>query len=139
MNAGPGAPHPVQRIVVVGTGAMASLVGARLADSGRCDVTLVGTWQAALDTIAASVITCIYDIEIDDEDVDYDEVNFFFTVNGTEEVVPYDEDCNAATGWHWVGTDHAQIEFCDAACDQLQGGDVTAIRGEFGCEQIIID
>jgi hypothetical protein len=38
-----------------------------------------------------------------------------------------------------VGTDHSQIEFCEAACEQLQSGDVTEIRGEFGCPQVIVD
>ena len=41
------------RVLVLGTGAMACAMGARLARFGRAAVTLAGTWTAALDTIAA--------------------------------------------------------------------------------------
>ena len=96
--------------------------------------------QAALNNIAASVITCVYDITITNE-VDFDSVNFFFIDSSSiETVVPYDEDCSSGFGWHWVDeSTHAQIEFCPDACDLLQGGDVEEIKGEFGCPQIIVD
>lgn len=45
------------RVLVLGTGAMASLVGARLARSGRAEVTLAGSWRAALDAVAVSGVT----------------------------------------------------------------------------------
>lgn len=48
-----------RRVVVFGTGAMASLFGARLAASPSVDVTLTGTWQAAIDEIASDGITLV--------------------------------------------------------------------------------
>ncbi|HSB62411.1 MAG TPA: 2-dehydropantoate 2-reductase [Vicinamibacteria bacterium] len=50
MNTPPSRPT---RVLVLGTGAMACAVGARVARFGRAAVTLAGTWEAALDTIAA--------------------------------------------------------------------------------------
>jgi 2-dehydropantoate 2-reductase len=45
------------RIVVVGTGAMATLFAARLARSGHAHVTLAGRWREALHTAAAAGLT----------------------------------------------------------------------------------
>jgi 2-dehydropantoate 2-reductase len=42
---------PSERVLIAGTGAMACLVGARLARAGAA-VTLAGTWRAAIDVIA---------------------------------------------------------------------------------------
>lgn len=47
----------MQRLLVLGTGAMASLFGARLARSGHASVTLAGSWEAALSTIGRQGIT----------------------------------------------------------------------------------
>lgn len=49
-------PAPV-RVRVLGTGAVASLVGARLARSGAAEVTLVGTWAAALSALRSDGLT----------------------------------------------------------------------------------
>jgi 2-dehydropantoate 2-reductase len=49
------------RILVLGTGAMASLFGARLARAGRAAVTLAGSWYAALREVPASGITVFGD------------------------------------------------------------------------------
>ena len=46
-----------QRVTVFGTGAMASLLGARLARSAPGSVTLVGTWPEALAAIARDGLT----------------------------------------------------------------------------------
>lgn len=45
------APQPLTSVVVLGTGAMACLFGARLSRIG-CRVTLLGTWTAALERLA---------------------------------------------------------------------------------------
>lgn len=45
------------RVLILGTGAMAKLLGARLARTGRAEVLLAGTWRAAIDAIAAHGIT----------------------------------------------------------------------------------
>ena len=44
-------------VLILGTGAMASLVGAHLARAQRARVTLAGTWVAAIEAIAASGVT----------------------------------------------------------------------------------
>ena len=45
------------RILVLGTGAMASLIAARLVRNGSADVTIAGTWAEALETIRREGIT----------------------------------------------------------------------------------
>lgn len=45
------------RVRVLGTGAVASLVGARLARSGAAEVTLVGTWAEALSALRSDGVT----------------------------------------------------------------------------------
>ncbi len=47
--------HP--RVLIVGTGAMATLFGARLVASGVPDLMLSGTWQAAIEKIAVDGMT----------------------------------------------------------------------------------
>ncbi len=45
------------RVLILGTGAMAKLVGARLSRTGRAGVTLAGTWAAAIEEIAREGVT----------------------------------------------------------------------------------
>jgi 2-dehydropantoate 2-reductase len=45
------------RVLILGTGAMASLVGARLARTGQALVTLAGSWTEAIDAIVAGGVT----------------------------------------------------------------------------------
>ncbi len=45
------------RVLILGTGAMASLVGARLADAGAAHVTLAGTWTEAIARVRARGVT----------------------------------------------------------------------------------
>jgi len=45
------------RVLILGTGAMASLVGARLARAGQATVTLAGSWTEAIDVIRARGVT----------------------------------------------------------------------------------
>jgi 2-dehydropantoate 2-reductase len=52
-------------VVILGTGAMACLFGARLARFAAARVTLVGTWQAGLDQIAA------HGLRLEDESGDW--------------------------------------------------------------------
>lgn len=47
------------RVLVLGTGAMASLVAARLARAGRVEVTIAGTWSAALERASAQGIEVV--------------------------------------------------------------------------------
>ncbi len=52
-----GAPHTPVSVLVLGTGAMGSLLAARLARTGRAAVTVAGTWNAALERIDRRGIT----------------------------------------------------------------------------------
>jgi len=83
----------------------------------------------ALETIASAVISCVFDIEEPEATANPDDVNFFFD----DEIVYYDEDCAAGVGWTWVDDDHTQVEFCEAACQQLEDGLVDEISAIFGC------
>jgi hypothetical protein len=86
--------------------------------------------QDALTNIGASVASCVYEIEPQDEtEVNMDEVNFFFD----GELVGYDEDCALGVGWTWVDEEKTAVEFCDEACQQLKDGEVSNISAEFGC------
>ncbi len=93
--------------------------------------------STALENISKTVVTCEYDVDIQSQ-VDWNEVNFFFRKGGSDEVVPFDDNCAAGKGWRWIGTDHSRIEFCTEACQTLESGAVDLIRGEFGCPQIVI-
>ncbi len=91
--------------------------------------------EQALNTIGSSAVSCVYDIgEQDDNDVDMDEVNFYFDDN----VVGYDEACDKETGWTWANDEKSRVEFCQAACDELQSGDVEKIEATFGCKQAVV-
>jgi hypothetical protein len=91
--------------------------------------------QDALEIIAASVVTCVYNIDSPDASADPDNVNFFFD----GEVVLYDEGCAEGIGWTWVDEDHTQVEFCQGPCAELQGGTVTTISAKFGCPTQIVE
>jgi hypothetical protein len=91
--------------------------------------------QEALETVAASVVSCVWDIEEPAATADPDNVNFYFD----DEVVPYDENCEMGIGWTWTDESHTQVEFCDGACDQLVAGGVDEISAMFGCPTVVIE
>ncbi|MFA5762753.1 MAG: vWA domain-containing protein [Bacilli bacterium] len=91
--------------------------------------------EAALTEIAATVITCVYNIGSPDASADPDDVNFYFD----DVIVYYDEDCAVGEGWTWVNEEHTQIEFCAAACEELQGGTVETITATWGCPTVEIE
>jgi hypothetical protein len=91
--------------------------------------------QDALETIAASVVSCVYNIDEPDASADPDNVNFYFD----GEVVPYDEDCEEGIGWTWVDEEHTQVEFCEEACLQLQNDEVETISAKFGCPTVVVE
>ncbi|MFO8074270.1 MAG: vWA domain-containing protein [Polyangia bacterium] len=94
---------------------------------------------AALDVIAESAVSCTYSIDEPDASADPDNVNFYFEVEGAEEVVPYDEDCQEGLGWTWIDEEHTEIEFCEQPCQQLQTGEVTEISAKFGCPTVVVE
>jgi len=89
----------------------------------------------AFETIGGSIVSCIFEIEEPDASADPDNVNFYFD----DVVIPYDEDCAAGTGWTWVDEAHTTVQFCDAACAQLQGGGVESVSAMFGCPTVEIE
>jgi hypothetical protein len=91
--------------------------------------------QDIFDTIAQSVVSCVYDIDSPSAQSDPDKVNFYFD----DVVVPYDEDCAQGVGWTWTDDTHTAVEFCDQACEQLQGGGVSDISAKFGCATVPVD
>jgi hypothetical protein len=91
--------------------------------------------EAAFTEIANAVVTCVYNVGLPDESADPDKVNFYFD----DVVVGYDEDCAVGEGWMWVNEEHTQIEFCDAACEELQGGLVEMITAKWGCDTVEIE
>lgn len=90
--------------------------------------------EQALDTIGSSVVSCVYDISEQTDDVDMEEVNFYFE----DEVVGLDEGCAKGQGWTWANDEKTRVEFCKEACDQLQTGDVSKISATFGCPTIVV-
>jgi hypothetical protein len=89
----------------------------------------------AFETIAGSIVSCVFEIEEPDASADPENVNFYFD----DVVIPYDEGCAAETGWTWVDEAHTIVQFCDAACADLQGGGVDSVSAKFGCPTIEIE
>jgi hypothetical protein len=90
--------------------------------------------QDALEGIAASVVSCTFEIDEPDAAADPQKVNF--RVDG--ELVPMDDDCTQGLGWHWLDDAHTQVEFCKEVCDKLQSGEVTNVSAEFGCPTEVV-
>ncbi len=83
--------------------------------------------QNALNNIAAAITTCTYEIDPTGNDVDRDDVNFYFDGN----IVYWDDNCQNGDGWMWTDATQTAVTFCDDACVVLDDGvDVTV---EFGC------
>jgi hypothetical protein len=91
--------------------------------------------ESALTEIANAVITCVYNIGSPDASADPNDVNFYFD----DVVVGYDEGCALGAGWTWANEEHTQVEFCAAACAELQGGLVETISATWGCPTIPIE
>jgi hypothetical protein len=86
----------------------------------------------AFDSISSSIVSCIYDVREPSATADPGLVNFYFD----GEVVGYDPACT--DGWRWTDDTHLQVEFCGAACEQLEDGEVELIQARFGCATILI-
>ncbi len=88
--------------------------------------------EQALDSLASSVASCIYELGEVDEDADPEETNFYF--DGDQ--IGYDENCAQDTGWTWTDDTYTKVEFCKESCDKLQDGLVSNISATFGCPTI---
>lgn len=95
--------------------------------------------ESALSTVVGEVVSCTYEIGEPDPTADPEDVNIFFASGGDEAVVPYDDDCGAATGWMWANDEHTRITFCEAACEELGSGGVESVTIEWGCPTVIIE
>ncbi len=85
--------------------------------------------QAALEDIASSVVSCVYDLKDVGKGAVQDDVNFYFD----DKVVGYDENCDQKEGWSWANDQKTKVEFCEQACSKMQMGEVDTISATFGC------
>jgi hypothetical protein len=91
--------------------------------------------QAAFEIIASSVIGCVFTVDEPEATADPDNVNFYFD----DQVVPYDPDCEFGVGWTWTDETHTEVLFCDAACAELQSGNVDTVSAKFGCPSVSVE
>ena len=92
---------------------------------------------STLQTIVGGVVSCEFDIDWDslppDASLDPNLVNFY----GDGGLIPYDENCEDGSGWHWIDSD--TVEFCEDACADLKSGAWETVTATFGCESIPIE
>jgi hypothetical protein len=91
--------------------------------------------EAAFAEIAESVVTCQYVLEYPDDEVNADEVNFYFD----GEIVLMDPGCAEGIGWTWVDEEQTTVLFCDEACAELKSGAEIVISATFGCPTQIVE
>lgn len=90
--------------------------------------------QSAFAQIAEEAVSCRFEITPQDEDeVDLDEVNFYFD----GEVVPMDP--NNQNGWNWVDDEKTTMEFYGDFCEQLKNGEVEKVSATFGCPTVVVN
>lgn len=90
--------------------------------------------QAALNTIAGSLVSCQFEIADPGPSADPNKVNFYLD----NEVVPFDENCQTGIGWTWDDADHTRMRFCQEACTTLESGDIHRVTAKFGCPVVIL-
>jgi hypothetical protein len=91
--------------------------------------------EEALNTVAESVVGCVFELgDYDPDVVDTNTVNFYFDGVG----IPQDPDCAQNMGWTWLDDARTQVEFCEDACEWLRSGDVDTISAEAGCTPLIV-
>ncbi|MCP4601864.1 MAG: VWA domain-containing protein [Proteobacteria bacterium] len=91
--------------------------------------------EKALNDIAATAVSCVYELNEVDDDADPNETNFYFD----DDVVGYDEDCAKEKGWTWTDDTQSKVEFCKEACEILKGGTIHNIRATFGCPVVPVE
>ncbi|MCK9523271.1 MAG: VWA domain-containing protein [Proteobacteria bacterium] len=88
--------------------------------------------SSALRQIAETVVvSCQFEVgTFDDEDgVDLSLANVTF--DGLP--IPRDDKCAAKIGWTWANDERTVIQFCEAACTQLESEGVENIRVQLAC------
>ena len=149
---------PISETCIVGSGVGAALTGMRpVVDMHFADFVTTGMdeianqggttayYEAAdpsafvntLQTIVGDVVSCEFDIDWDslpdEASQDPNMVNFY----GDGGLIPYDENCEDGSGWHWIDSD--TVEFCEDACADLKSGTWGTVTATFGCESIPIE
>jgi hypothetical protein len=90
--------------------------------------------SAALETIASSMVSCVYDVDPIEAKADPDTVNFYFD----GEVVPLDVNCATGQGWTYDNAEKTRVRFCEEPCKDLNDGDPEEITAKAGCKQIVV-
>jgi len=90
--------------------------------------------EDAFNKIAHSIVNCNFEVPPVGDDVDRDDVNFYFN----KKVVPMDDKCIKGKGWTWTTDAKDEIFFCKDSCDKLQNGDVD-VTAEWGCPAVTLD
>jgi hypothetical protein len=88
--------------------------------------------NAALNTIATSIDSCLFTIVAPEASADPGLVNFYLD----DVLLPMDADCASDSGWRWSNEAHTQVEFCPGSCALLQGGEVGELSATFGCPTV---
>lgn len=122
------------------SGTMAAELNAIASNGGTAFTTFLpaedgAALEAALDSIASTVITCTYTLDDPGPSADPTKVNFY--IDGV--VVPMDEDCteDSGSGWHWI-EEYTVVEFCGDICDAIKSGEFETISATWGCPTILI-
>jgi hypothetical protein len=121
------------------TGTMADQLNAIAENGGTLfqsffPVSEEGALQEAFDKIAATIVSCVYDIGEPSAAADPDRVNFFFDGQ------PVGHDPTCMDGWNWTAEstpERPQVEFCGPSCERLMDGLVSQIGAEFGCSTFV--
>jgi len=89
----------------------------------------------AFNTIANTVVSCVWEIKEPDALADPDKVNFY--LDGGEAIPKLFPSDRCATESGWIYTDENQntIEFCNDACTTVRRG-VRTISARFGCPSV---
>jgi hypothetical protein len=121
-------------------GTMASELNAIASNGGTSFTTYLeaddgAALAAALESIASTVITCVY--ELDDPGPMADPTNVNFYIDG--EVVPMNPGCteDSEYGWDWV-VEYSEVRFCGETCDDIKSGSFESITAKWGCPTILI-
>jgi len=93
--------------------------------------------ESALEDVAGSIVSCIFEIQAEDPSSDPDKVNFYF--DDEDDAIPRDDGCAQDSGWKWVDASHTAVEFCTESCDRLKSGKVSEVRATFGCKTVVIE
>ena len=89
--------------------------------------------NAALSDIAEKVVvSCEFEVgTFDSSTVNINQVMVSF--DGAQ--IPRDDDCAGNQGWSWKDDAHTIIEFCEAACNQIESESVNEIAVELACSE----